>query len=220
MEQGTQTFHPLADLKPNTGGRTNPGGKPPAGRPKTSNGIPESRKKVTLPEATDVSTNTNNAMRGIPIQLLMKKLGTNSGNDRDASASEMSVTPIPMDASRRAKLLPPMVGSLYFGTNSGTLLNTSASNFATNERQRRRSALWLRRPNTSAISPLPERPQSMMNPKSEPMHDELFDKEPHVLPTIESLTEKPKKEKRVLPLLNIIVGTAWADDEVDENQFH
>lgn len=96
------------------------------------------------------------------------------------------------------------------------LLNTSAGALVTSQRQRRRSALWVRKQNQNMISPLPRRPQSDGTPKTIFDYDGSFDEDRPAIPTIESLTNKPLKPLRTVPLLNISVVPAWIDENNDQ----
>ena len=66
------------------------------------------------------------------------------------------------------------------------------------------------------ISPLPPRPQSMVTQKTIFDYNGTFDEDLPSIPTIESLTNKPSKPIRTVPLLNISVVPAWVDDNNDQ----
>lgn len=171
-------------------------------------------RRLSASKAADVSTNTNNVVRGIPIgSSKPPKVSPTHSNGNDTSVSELSVKSIPMGASKRAKLLPQVKSGMYVDTNNVHLLNTSAGGLASQQRQRRRSAAWLRKQAQSHASPLPVRPQSMIAQKTSFDHDGSFDQDLPPIPTIESVTEKPPKPLRTLPLLNITVVPAWIGDE-------
>ena len=174
-------------------------------------------RKLSLSNAADMSTNTTNVIRGIPIGAMPPKAPSIFATAvQDTSTSEMSVTSIPVGASKRAKLLPQVKSGMYVDTNNAPLLNTSAGALVSNQRQRRRSAAWLRRQNQKVISPLPPRPQSMTTHKTSFDHEGSFDQDLPSIPTIESLTDRPAKPMRTVPLLNITVVPAWIGDDDKE----
>ena len=76
--------------------------------------------------------------------------------------------------------------------------------------------MWFRRQNQNLISPLPPRPQSMVTQKTTFDYDGTFDEDIPPIPTEESLTNKPSKPLRTVPLLNISVVPAWIDENNDQ----
>jgi hypothetical protein len=194
--------------------------KPPNGRPVSTRALQQRpnidthntshrKNKSSLPTATDVATNTTNGIKGIPISALPTKISSASSNGIDTSTSEISITSIPLAPSKRAKRLPQIKSGIHIDSTNDNLLNTSAGTLIT--RQRRRSSLWFRKPNQNMISPLPPRPQSMVAQKTTFDSDNSYDQDTLSIPTIESLTNKPSKLLRTVPLLNISVVPAWVD---------
>lgn len=219
-DQETQTCFQINRAKPT--GNPLPRGKRVAGAIDSKTVMERVRRerKLSLSNAADMSTNTTNVVRGIPIGAVPPKAPSIFATAvQDTSTSELSVTSIPVGASKRAKLLPQVKSGLYVDTNNLPQLNTSAGALVTSQRQRRRSAAWLRRQNQKLISPLPARPQSMTTHKTSFDHDGSFDQDLPSIPTIESLTDRPAKPMRTLPLLNITVVPAWiGDDDNDSEQ--
>jgi hypothetical protein len=204
-------------------------------RSKPSNGLPFSTRdrsndthntshrdrKLSFSTATDVATNTTNIVKGIPISGVPPKIPSipSIGTDviPDTSMSELSVISIPLTPSKRAKLLPQVKSGIYVDSTNENLLNTSAGALVTSQRQRRRSSMWFRKQNQNMISPLPPRPQSMVAQKTIFDYNGSFDEDMPSIPTFESLTNKPSKPMRTVPLLNITVIPAWiGDDDNDQ----
>jgi hypothetical protein len=96
------------------------------------------------------------------------------------------------------------------------LLNTSASTLIANQRQRRRSSMWIRKQKQNTITPSSVRPQSMSTRKTSFSHDDSFTDDLSSIPTVECLSNKPSKPLRALPLLNITVIPAWIDNNIDQ----
>ncbi len=217
--QETQTGFPPIRSKPPTGRPLSTRASQPRNNPDIHNTSHRER-KLSLPIATDVATNTINIVKGIPISSVPPKIQPTSsnGNDTlpDTSMSELSVTSIPLTPSRRAKILPPVKNGIYDTSTNDNLLNTSAGALVTSQRQRRRSSLWFRKQNPNMISPLPPRPRSMVTQKTIFDYDGSFDDDLPSIPTIESLTNKSSKPLRTVPLLNISVVPAWIDDSNDQ----
>ena len=150
-------------------------------------------------------------IKGIPISALPIKMLPTSSNGIVTNTSELSVTSIPHAPSKRAKLLPQIKSGIHIDSANDNLLNTSAGTLITNQRQRRRSSLWLRKQNQNIISPVPPRPQSMVAKRTIFDYDDSYDQDTPSIPTIESLTNKPSKPLRTVPLLNISAVPAWVD---------
>lgn len=185
----------------------------------TKKNLPRER-KFSLPASTDAATNTINVVKGIPIGAAPPKAAripsTESEKATDTSTSDSNAALAPAVPSKRAKILPPVKGGIYDDSTNDHLLNTSAGAVVTSQRQRRRSALWFRKPHPNMISPLPPRPQSDVIQKTNFDYDGSFDEDKPAIPTIESLTNKPVKPLRTVPLLNISVVPAWADDSAEQ----
>ena len=184
--------------------------------PNDSHNTSHRERKLSLATATDVGTNTTNIVKGIPIGGVPNKIPSIPSNGTDTihntSTSELGVVPIPLTPSKRAKPLPQVKNAIYVDSTNENLLNTSAGALITSQRQRRRSSMWFRRQNQNMISPLPTRPQSMVAQKTIFDYNGSFDEDLPSIPTIESLTNKPSKPIRTVPLLNISVVSAWGDD--------
>ncbi|CAF1117673.1 unnamed protein product [Adineta steineri] len=201
--QETQTSFQITRSKPP------PGPKRDSQRnlPKNSN-----RKRQSSPlQLNSVATNTANGIKGIPISSVSLKISPSNSN-----TSELNVTSIPLVPSKRAKILPQVKNGVYVDSKNTNLLNTSASAVITNERQRRRSSLWLRRQYQNKITPPPVRPQSMVTKKTDFNQEKSTNEIDTSIPTMESLTKKSSKPTRTLPLLNITVVPAWIDDNIDK----
>ena len=203
--------------------------KPPTGRPLSTHGShskenmknPSRERKFSLPASNDAATNTINIVKGIPIGLAPPKAAVRiPSNETEkvsvTSVSDNSAATVPLTAAKRAKILPPLKNGIYDDSTNDHLLNTSAGALVTSQRQRRRSALWFRKQNPNMISPLPPRPQSDVTQKTNFDYDGSFDDDRPPIPTIESLTKKTLKPLRTVPLLNISVVPAWADDSTEQ----
>ncbi len=218
-EQETQTNFPSIRSKP-------PNGRPFSTRPSQqrisndTHNISQRERQLSLPPGTDVATNTINVIKGIPISSVPPKIHDTPSNGTDTipdtSTSELSVTSIPLTPSRRAKILPQVKTGIYDDSINDNLLNISAGTIVTSQRQRRRSSLWFRKQNQNMVSPLPPRPRSMVTQKTIFDYDGSFDEDMPSIPTIESLTNKPLKPLRTVPLLNISVVPAWVDENNDQ----
>jgi hypothetical protein len=209
-DQETQTYSQPIRSKP-------PNGRSVLTRPLQqrsnidTNNTSHRKNKSSLPTATDVATNTTNGIKGIPISALPTKISSTSSNGIDTSTSELSITSIPLAPSKRAKRLPQIKSGIHTDSTNDNLLNTSAGTLITSQRQRRRSSLWFRKQNQNMISPIPPRPQSMVAHKTTFDYDNSYDQDTLSIPTSESLTNKPSKLLRTVPLLNISVVPAWVD---------
>ncbi|CAF0833133.1 unnamed protein product [Rotaria sp. Silwood1] len=215
-EQETQTCFQIVRTKPPSGVTRNPQNI------RQNNSLQSSHRerKLLSSTSTDVATNTTNVVKGIPIPSTSSKISSISSNVNhtmsNTSTSELSMTSIPLTPSKRAKLLPQVKSGNYVDSINNNLLNTSASALITKQRQRRRSSMWLRKQNQNTITPLPVRPQSMITQKSIFDQDDSTNEEVASIPTMESLSSKPSKPLRALPLLNITVVPASADDNTDQ----
>ncbi|CAF4759891.1 unnamed protein product [Rotaria socialis] len=171
--------------------------------------------------ATDAGTNTTSVVKGIPIPAKVNKIpsipSANNGTVPSTSASELNVTAIPLAPSKRAKLLPQVKSGIYVDTINNNLLNTSASAFVSNQRQRRRSSMWVRRQQQNSITPIPSRPHSVTARKTVFDHEDTYSDDISSIPTVEALSSRPPKPLRALPLLNITVIPGWIDNNSDQN---
>ena len=214
--QETQTNFPPHRSKPPTGRRLSTRASHSKENKKN---LPRER-KFSLPVSTDAATNTINVVKGIPISIAPPKAAripsTESEKAADTSTSDSNAALAPSAPSKRAKILPPLKKGIYDDSTNDHILNTSAGALVTSQRQRRRSALWFRRQHPNMISPLPPRPQSDVIQKTNFDYDGSFDEDKPSIPTIESLTNKPSKPLRTVPLLNISVVPAWADDSTEQ----
>lgn len=215
-DQGTQTNLPVFRTKPPTGRALSNRGSHSKENPKNLS----RERKFSLPAATDAATNTMNVVKGIPIAFAPPKAIRIPSNEAekisDTSTSDNSAASVPLTAAKRAKILPPVKNGIYDDSNNDHLLNTSAGALVTSQRQRRRSALWFRKQHPNMISPLPPRPQSDVTQKTNFDYDASFDEDRPPIPTIESLTKKPSKPLRTVPLLNISVVPAWVDESTEQ----
>ncbi|CAF2800517.1 unnamed protein product [Rotaria sp. Silwood2] len=220
-EQETQTCFQPVRSKPPTGRLPSAYSSQQIDSNHTQNTLQRKRKLSFPPAATDVATNTANVVKGIPIPAGSAKPQSIFSNDTDtrtnANSSQLNVAPIPLVPSKRAKILPQIKNGIYTDSKTDNLLNTSAGALVTNQRQRRRSSMWLRKQTQNMVSPLPPRPQSMVTQKNTLFDsDASFDESIHWTPTIESLTNKSSKPIRTVPLLNISVVPAWIEDSNDQ----
>ncbi|CAF4082907.1 unnamed protein product [Rotaria sp. Silwood2] len=215
-EQETQTCFQIVRTKPPSGVTRNPQNI------RKTNSLRSSyrERKLSLSTSTDVATNTTNVVKGIPISSISSKISSVSSNGNhtmsNTSTSELSMTSIPLTPSKRAKLLPQVKNGIYVDLENNNILNTSAGALVTNQRQRRRSSMWLRKQHQNTITPLSVRPQSMITQKSIFDPDDSTNEEVPSISTMESLSSKPSKPLRALPLLNITVIPAWIDDNADQ----
>ncbi|CAF0792880.1 unnamed protein product [Rotaria sordida] len=213
-EQETQTCFQIVRTKPPSGLTRNP-----QNIRKTNSLQNSSReRKLSLSTSTEVATNTTNIVKGIPIPSISNKISSNDNPTiSNTSTSELNMTSISLTPSKRAKLLPQVKNAIDADSANNNLLNTSAGAVITNQRQRRRSSMWLRKQHQNTITPLPTRPQSMIAHKNIFDNDDSTNEEVSSIPTMESLSSKSSKPPlRALPLLNITVVPAWIDDNIDQ----
>ncbi|CAF4712405.1 unnamed protein product [Rotaria sp. Silwood1] len=220
-EQETQTSFQPVRSKPPTGRLPSAYSSQQIDNNHIQNSLHRKRKLSVPSAATDMATNTTNVVKGIPIPAGSIKsqsiISNNTDTTPNANSSQLSIASIPLVPSKRAKLLPQVKSGIYTDSKNDNLLNTSAGALVTNQRQRRRSSMWIRKQTQNMVSPLPPRPQSMVTQKNTLFDsDASFDESIHWTPTMESLTNKSSKPLRTVPLLNISVVPAWNDDSNEQ----
>ncbi|CAF1285283.1 unnamed protein product [Rotaria sordida] len=220
-EQETQTCIQPIRSKPPTGRSPSTYGSQQIDNNHTQNTLQRKRKLSYPLAATDVATNTTNVVKGIPIPSVSTKPQSIFSNGTDTipnvDSSQSNIASIPLVPSKRAKVLPQVKNGIYTDSKNDNLLNTTAGTLITDQRQRRRSSIWLRKQTQNMVSPLPPRPQSMVTRKHALVDSDVScDESIHWTPTNESLTNKSSKPLRTVPLLNISVVPAWIDDSNDQ----
>ena len=201
-EQETQTSVQILRSKSSTGT-----GRP---LPRTILQTSSPKAQVSSTQATSIPTGTKNIVKGIPLAAIQSKSNPNS--------FELNVSSVPVTPSKRATLLPQVKSGVYVDSKTHNLLNTSAGALATNERQRRRSAMWLRKQHQNQITTSYIRAQSMTARKSSFDQENFADEEEISIPTIESSTDKSLKSMRALPIINISGLPSWIDDDIDQQK--
>ncbi|UJR27865.1 hypothetical protein I4U23_009130 [Adineta vaga] len=162
-----------------------------------------------LLSSTHSSPTTTNIIKGIPLAVIQSKSNTDK--------FEFNVTSISLTPSKRAQFLPQIKSGSYVNSKNQNLLNTSAGILVTNERNRRRNAMLLRKQYQNRMTPSPTRSQSMTTQMSTYNHENFTDDEEEIsIPTMESSTDKSSKSVRTLPMLNTAGFPSWIDDDINQ----
>ncbi|CAF0824181.1 unnamed protein product [Adineta ricciae] len=201
-EQETQTSVQILRSKSSTGTK----------RPSQRTILPTSSSKVQVSstQSTSIPTGTKNIVKGIPLAAIQSR--------SNPDTFELNMSSVPVTPSKRATFLPQVKSGIYTDSKTHNLLNTSAGALATNERQRRRSTMWLRKQYQNQTTTSYTRAQSMTARKSSFNEENSSDEEEISIPTIESSTDKSLKSMHALPIINISGLPSWVDDDIDQQK--